>query len=172
MPDPYSAGITFIWEWDGFKNDSAPGESWQTSYGITEMTWATAVQDGTVSGSFADMTADQAKIIYAARYYAPFCHLLPGVAFSCFVEATLTGVGHTARLLQRIVHVTQDAVVGPHTEAAALAYGQTKLINAIVAADKAYLASLASAPRFLRGWTRREESMRQRALQIAGLAVT
>ena len=171
MSDPFDTAVAFIWgpDRDGQQDDSAPGEGFRTSFGITEMTWNDAVNQGIVSGDFATATRDQFLTIYRVRYWnALGCdHVNPGVALVLFNDGTLTGTGHVARLLQRCVGTTEDGVVGPHTEAAANAMARADLINALIAADETYLASLANAPQFINGWTRREESCRTAALAEA-----
>ncbi len=90
-----------------------------------------------------------------------------GVDCMAFNDATLSGAGHTVRLLQRIVGTTQDGAIGPITLRAINAMSVRTLIDAIVKADIEYLSSLANAPKFIHGWTRRETSCQALAYQIA-----
>ena len=176
----FDTALAFIWsaDRDGHQQDSAMGEQFRTSWGVTQMTWDSAVADGIVSGDLADATRDQCAAIYRARYWnALRCsQLSPGVALVCFVDGTLTGVGHVAKLLQRIVGTTPDGSIGPMTLSAARAYAhgdQRALVNALIDADEAYLAALANAPLFIHGWTRREEALRAAALAVTpGLSAT
>lgn len=166
--DPFATALAFIWQADndGAQNDAAPGEPFHTSWGVTQQTWDNAVAHGLVSGSLDQATQDQCKVIYRANYWnAMRCDSLPaGVAIMLFNDAVLTGVGHTVRMLQRIVGVTADGVVGPLTAAKVALYGAIGTVNALVQADEQYLATLAGAPKFLHGWTRREEECRAVAL--------
>jgi lysozyme family protein len=168
----FDAALEFIWDpdRDGHQDDRAPGETFATAWGITAMTWNAAVADGIVTGELADATQEQCAAIYRARYWAPLhCDsFAPGVALVLFADATLTGVGHVARLLQRIVGTVQDGAIGPRTIAAAARWIPDALIGELIGADEAYLATLANAPKFLHGWTRREEQLRTAALVITG----
>jgi lysozyme family protein len=170
----FDAGLGFIWQpdRDGHENDSAPGETFSTRWGITQMTWAAAEEHGIVNGPFQTCTQDQCRAIYRANYYnALNCALwAPGVALMLFVDATLTGVGHVARMLQRAVGVNDDGVIGAKTIAAVQAMDPNKLINLLATADEAYLAALANAPKFINGWTRREEACRAQAHQLQSAA--
>jgi lysozyme family protein len=173
--DTFDTALAFIWqpERDGHQDDAAPGETFATSWGITQMTWDAAVVDGLVFGELGDATKDQCAAIYRVRYWAPLhCDsFAPGVAMVLFVDATLTGTGHVARLLQRIVATVEDGVIGPHTMAAANRWIPAALVAQLIDADEVYLAALATAPKFLHGWTRREEALRTAALTIEGPAV-
>ena len=167
----FQAAMDFIWapDRDGAKNDSAPGEQFATAYGVTQMTWDSAVADGIVSGALADATKDQCEAIYRVRYWNALhaSSLQDGVDLMMFNSAVLAGAGHAAKLLQRIVGAEQDGAIGPDTLRHANSFGVKALIDAIADGDEAFFASLANAPLFLRGWTRREEAARQLAYKMA-----
>ena len=81
------------------------------------------------------------------------------VGFCLFCDSTLTGPGHVAALLQRLVGMTGrdiDGVIGDHTLAAVNrwidVHGQGALVDAIIKADLIYLAALRNAPKYGRGW--------------------
>ena len=166
----FDRAIDFIWapDRDGHQNDRAPGESFATAWGITQMTWDGAVADGIVSGSLADATREQCKAIYRANYWVPLhCDSLdPGVAFVLFNDATLSGVDAAARLLQRCVGATEDGIIGPQTLRLANAMAPSSLIDRLTTADETYLAALRNAPMFIRGWDRREVACRTAALAL------
>jgi len=166
----FDRAINFIWapDRDGHQNDRAPGESFATAWGITQMTWDQAVANGIVSGPLVDATREQCKAIYKANYWDPLhCDSLnPGVAFVLFNDAVLSGVGSAARLLQRVVGATEDGVIGPQTLGLANALPARALIDRLTAADEKYLASLSNAPMFIRGWDRRAT-----ACQVVALAL-
>ena len=44
----FEAALKAFWTFDGAKQDAAPGETFATSYGVTEMTWSAAVETGVV----------------------------------------------------------------------------------------------------------------------------
>jgi lysozyme family protein len=168
----FDRAIDFIWapDRDGHQNDRAPGESFATAWGITQMTWNNAVANGIVSGPLADATRAQCKAIYRADYWDPLhCDSLnPGVAFVLFNDAVLSGVDAAVRLLQRMVGATEDGIVGPQTLGMANAMQPSQLIDRLTVADEKYLASLANAPMFIRGWDRRELACQAEALTLLG----
>jgi lysozyme family protein len=168
----FDQAIDFIWapDRDGHQNDRAPGESFATAWGITQMTWDNAVANGMVSGPLADATRAQCEAIYRADYWNPLhCDSLnPGVAFVLFNDAVLSGVDAAVRLLQRMVGATEDGIFGPQTLRMANAVPASQLIDRLTVADEKYLASLANAPMFIRGWDRRELACQAEALTLVG----
>jgi lysozyme family protein len=138
---------------------------------VTEATWNMAVAHGVVDGTLDDATRDDCALVLRVFFWnAVGGDLLPaGVDLMVFNDAMVCGVGHAARLLQRIVGATPDGSVGPKTIAAVCGYGDKKLIDALEAADEAYYASLSKAPQFLRGWVRREKDAQTAAYQLAGI---
>lgn len=175
LPPAFRYGMAFIWqpEQDGHQDDRAPGEGFRTSWGVVQDTWDEAVRDGIVAGDLADATQAQCGNIYLAKYFnvMRLAMLPPAVSFMLFCDGTLTGAGHVVSMLQRLVgNVGVDGVLGDKTLAATNLYlsalGPANLVNELADADEAYLADLANAPKFLRGWTRREEEARTIALAI------
>ncbi|MEJ0016839.1 MAG: glycosyl hydrolase 108 family protein [Acetobacteraceae bacterium] len=146
----FAAALDFIWgpTRDGHQDDSAPGETFRTSWGMKQMTWDAAVADGIVAGDLAHATKDQCAAIYRARYWnALHCSSLPdGVDLMAFNDATLCGPGHAARLMQRIVGAQQDGAVGPETLRKVGSFGVRALIDRIAAGDLEYFMTLHNAP--------------------------
>lgn len=158
----FEPSLTAFWQFDGFKNDQAPGENFLTAYGVTQSSWDQAIEQGVIRDkSLGQASQEDCKAILHVNFWnALRCEEMPaGVDLMLFNDGSLSGVGHTARLLQRVVGFTGDdvdGVIGPATMRAVLARGSSALIDAIVRADDQYLASLAKAPLYLKGWMRRE----------------
>jgi len=125
----------------------------ETMYGIT----AAVAKDRGYTGMMMDLTIDQAKAIYRSAYWTPLFadQLPPEVRFDVFDGAVNSGVGQSARWLQRALCVTVDGVIGPATLAACqfvpgailrLQYNGQRLV---------FLSNLATWPTFGRGWARR-----------------
>jgi lysozyme family protein len=67
-----------------------------------------------------------------------------------------------------MVGATEDGIVGPQTLRMANAMPAAQLIDRLTVADEKYLASLANAPMFIRGWDRRELACQAEALTLVG----
>ena len=63
------------------------------------------------------MKVDEAKRIYRAKYWdAQRCDELPaGVDYAVFDYGVNSGIGRSKKVLQRVVGVTADGVLGPAT---------------------------------------------------------
>jgi lysozyme family protein len=171
----FDPALDFTWgpSRDGSADDSAPGETFRTSWGITQATWDDAVADGIVTGALADATREQCAAIFRVRYWnACRCSALPpGIDAMVFDAAVLTGAGHAARMLQQVLGVAVDGAIGPQTLRAVGARVAKDLIDGYRAAGVAYLASLPRAPEFIRGWTAREDAVKALAYQLARINV-
>lgn len=169
----FEACLALVFQFDGYKDDKAPGESFATVYGVTAATWAGAVSDGLVANKPVEQaTLDDCVGIIRTKYWNAIraSQMPPGVGLMVFNDSVLCGGGHEVRLLQRILGCRDvDGVVGPETLRKAGSYGDKALIDALHDADEEYLASLANAPLYLKGWERREDAMRDAAYRMSGL---
>lgn len=172
-PCGFNACLALVFQFDGFKNDQAPGEQFATAYGVTEASWGDAVREGLVT----DKPIEQATLndcvgIIRVNYWNAIhaSQLPPGVGLVVFSDAVLCGKGHEVMLLQRIVGCLDiDGAVGPETLRLSGSYGDKALIDALHDADDKFFESLAKAPLYLKGWERREDVMRAAAYAMLGI---
>jgi lysozyme family protein len=168
----FEACLNAFWIFDGVRVDAAPGEKFATSYGVTQYSWADAVDSGLVSGDMnAAPVSDFAKVLKFNYWEANNCDALPiGVDLMVFNDATLSGDTHAAELLQRIVGSASDGVIGPKTLAAISKIESETLILKIASADMEFLSALRNAPLYLNGWKRREVYMQTEAIKMIAQA--
>ncbi|WP_426956086.1 glycoside hydrolase family 108 protein [Muricoccus radiodurans] len=153
----------------GFVNDPRdPGGA--TNMGITHRTLADFRETEVTEDDVRNLTRSEAREIYRARYWTPLrCADLPlGVDLMVFDFGVNAGPGRSAKLLQRCVGVKQDGAIGPITLAAVRACRPAALITHLAEGRMAHYRSLSTFPVFGRGWTRRNDHMRQTALTLAG----
>jgi len=92
-----------------------------------------------------------------------------GLDAAVFDYAVNSGPGRAAKLLQRLVGVAQDGVIGSQTLAAVgKVTNLASLINAYCDARLAFLRGLSTFPNFGRGWTSRVAGVRAKALGMVG----
>jgi lysozyme family protein len=171
-PATFEACLADVFQFDGFKDDRAPGESFATTYGVTEYTWGDAINEGLVENKpISQATRDDCVTILRVKYWnAIHASQLPaGVNLMVFNDATLCGVGHAVALLQRILRTRPTRAVDADTIQLAGSFGDRALIDAIHDGDDAYFETLRNAPKYLGGWERREDVMRAHAYQMAGI---
>lgn len=90
-----------------------------------------------------------------------------GVDYAVFDSAVNSGVGQSARWLQRAAGVADDGIIGPITLAAVNADDPDTLIMDIITRRMAFLRQLSTWSTFGRGWTERVASVRLRARDLA-----
>ncbi len=110
--------------------------------------------------------------IYRANYWDKIGgdDLPSGLDAAVFDFAVNSGPGRAAKLLQRLVGVSQDGQIGPMTLAAVAKVSPAKvpdLINAYCDARMSFLRGLGTFDTFGKGWTRRVDGVREKSLQMA-----
>ena len=168
--DTFSKAFDFIMSpnLDGRQNDTAPGETTRTSWGVTQTTWDDAVQHGLVTGLLQNATKDQCRIIFKAKYWnALKCdELPPPAAFVMFCDSVLTGTGHVAKLAQRIVGTAEDGIIGEKSASAISKMDPELFVNDFIVADEEYLETVRNSQMYINGWRRREVATQQAALSL------
>lgn len=113
----------------------------------------------------ANLTLEDAKAIYAARYWAPIRgdHLPISLALLCFDSAVNNGVGAAIRWLQSAAGVVVDGDLGPKTIAAAQAPGIDMRFHL---ARTVAMTRMAGWGDFGKGWAIRLASLPFQALAL------
>lgn len=171
----WPTALAFVWrpDFDGQGWHCDPGDSGgATSWGITHSDWADSVAAGLVTGTLQNASkADLERVLHVRFWNVCRCDALPpGDDLAVFNFAMVAGVGRGERVLQSVLGVGVDGIVGPKTLAAAAALPPATLIARFTAAEETFYAHCASAPLFLRGWDRRADACRDESLKLAGAA--
>ena len=170
-PDAFPAALAFVWrpENDGQPYHCDPNDpGGATAWGVTHGTWASAANAGFVTGDLASAPKDALAAVLRVNYWARCqCgNMPPGVGFTLFNMAMLSGDGEAERILQTVVGVTVDGVVGPVTLRAVSAWSAADLITRLTDRDEDFFATLPGAKYFQHGWDRRAEDCRAAALAM------
>jgi len=155
----------------GYTNHPAdPGGP--TNFGITITDYRKYVKPGAGAADVKAMQVEEAKRIYRAKYWdAQRCDALPAGVDDCvFDYGVNSGIGRSAKVLQRLCSVTADGRIGAQTLAAAGKRDPAALINAICDERLRFLKLLRTWPVFGKGWGRRVAEVRAFALQLARAA--
>lgn len=110
--------------------------------------------------------------IYRTLYWDKVCgDALPaGVDLAVYDYAVNSGVARAARVLQRLVAVTDDGRIGPVTLAALARHDPATLVERICDERLAFLKRLKTWPVFGKGWGRRVADVRRAAAGMARAA--
>ena len=177
MADRFKDALAFAWrpENDGQSYHTDAGDpGGGTAWGVTEGTWATAVQHGLVSGTLATAgKGDLATVLRVMFWNAVRGDALPaGVDTLTFDMAMLAGPGRATKLLQRALGVDQDGLIGPLTLLAVHGQPAKTLITQMAAADDGFFEGLMTFRLFGRGWERRIADAQRLALILAAMPTT
>lgn len=141
-----------------------------TNMGITQATLASWRGKPVTADDVKNLTRAEAEAIYRKNYWHPIKgDALPdGVDLAVFDLAVNSGPAKAAMMLQSVVGVAQDGVIGPLTLAAVGKMSAATIITRLCADRMAFLRSLTTWPVFGRGWTARVEKVQAAALKAAG----
>lgn len=168
FPEALAHTLKFEGGWANHPND--PGGA--TMKGITHRTYADYLGRTVSHDELRAIPDDHLAEIYRRRYWdACRCSELPdGLDLAVFDTAVNTGPAQAARLLQRIVGVPADGVIGLKSIAAVNDYvgthGLHALIEAYTEARQNFYRLLPTYVHFGEGWRKRAEGVAKVAKEI------
>ena len=144
-------------------NPKDPGGA--TNHGVTKHVWESWIGHPVSDDDMKRLTIDDVKPLYKQRYWDVCrCDELPdGVDFVVFDTAVNSGTTKAARLLQQMLSIPVDGVIGPKTVAAAKEANSRNLSDRYCDARLAYLKGLGTWPTFGDGWGARISQLRASA---------
>ena len=149
-------------------NKSDPGG--KTNLGVTQKVWQEWVMPQEVTEEdMRSLTPAMVKPLYMSRYWdACKCDDLPaGVDYCVFDTAVNSGRVRAIKFLQSVVGTVPDGAIGPVTIASVNGRGSNLPIQQFMDKREAFLRGLSHFPTFGKGWIRRCNEVRHRALEMA-----
>lgn len=128
-----------------------------TNLGVTQRVWEEWVGHPVDETEMRSLTPEKVAPMYKQRYWDKVAgdSLPSGVDLAVFDFAVNSGPGRAAKMLQRVLEVTQDGAIGRQTLSAALEVDSSELIAKYNGARLAFLMALPTWDTFGRGWGRR-----------------
>jgi lysozyme family protein len=165
----YDEALRRLLRHEGGYSNHADDPGGPTNFGITIHDYRKYVKPDATAADVKAMSLDDAKAIYKSNYWdALACGALPaGIDYAVFDYGVNSGVGRAARVLQRLVDVVADGVIGAMTIAAVTHCAPTALIGSFCDERLQFLKSLKTWPVFGKGWSRRVAEVKQAALAMA-----
>jgi len=156
----------------GFVNHSKdPGG--MTNLGVTKATYEEWIGHPVSEAIMRKLTPQLVGPLYKKKFWDMMkCDGLPkGLDLCVFDFGVNAGVKRSARMLQRLVGVSDDGVIGPATlkavEARKAVIGTHALITFFQAERRVYYKSLSHFPTFGKGWLRRVDAVEKTAQAMA-----
>ncbi|WEX11213.1 glycoside hydrolase family 108 protein [Chelativorans sp. AA-79] len=169
MDVDFNQVIPYVLEEEGgYVNDPHdPGGA--TNMGITLATLSAWEGRSATPQDVEKLTKKKAIKIYRTEFWSRIDgdSLPGGVDYATFDFAVNSGPVRAARMLQSVVNVHEDGIVGAHTLAALTAQPPKDVVNDLCDARKTWLQGLSTASTFGKGWLARVERVRKRALVLA-----
>jgi lysozyme family protein len=140
-----------------------------TKFGITRDTLTRSRGRRVSVDDVRNLTEAEAGGIYRRFYWDAVRgdELPPGLDLAVFDLAVNSGPSRAVRMLQSVLGIEADGLVGPSTLKAARRANAEDAIRRLTRARLGFLARLPSWPVFGRGWRRRALAIEQEALRLA-----
>lgn len=140
-----------------------------TKFGITRETLSRARGRPASVEDVRELTRTEAVAVYRSLYWDVLRadELPSGIDLAVFDLAVNSGPARAARMLQTLLGVPPDGIIGPVTLKAAWQADPAETIRRLTRARLGFLGRLATWPVFGRGWRRRVLAVEQGALRLA-----
>ncbi|MGD9866716.1 MAG: glycoside hydrolase family 108 protein [Hyphomicrobiales bacterium] len=170
MQDTFPDALKLVLAHEGGYVDHPLDPGGATNRGITIGTLRQWRGKPVTKSDVKNITFDEVAAIYRARYWdALSCDDLPrGLDYAVFDYGVNSGISRAARVLQALVGVTQDGIIGGMTLKAVSRCSSVTLINRLCDQRLSFLQRLRTWNAFGRGWTNRVRGVRNHALGMAG----
>jgi lysozyme family protein len=144
----------------------------RTNHGVTQRVWEEWVGHEVDEKQMRALTPETVAPLYKRKYWDA-CRaddLVAGVDYIVFDVAVNSGPGRAVKFLQSCVGVTADGGFGPATLAAVEKAEEdpTRLIELYCAKRLEFLQSLKTFETFGKGWSRRVQEVKDKALKMLG----
>jgi lysozyme family protein len=144
----------------------------RTNHGVTQRVWEEWVGHEVDEKQMRALTHEMVAPLYKRKYWDA-CRaddLVSGVDYCVFDVAVNSGPGRAIKFLQSCVGVTADGGFGPATMAAVKKSEEdpARLIEMYCAKRLEFLQSLKTFETFGKGWSRRVQEVKDKALKMLG----
>ena len=140
-----------------------------TNLGVTKAVWEAHTGKPATEADMRALTPQAVQPIYKARYWDAVCgdDLPHGLDYCLFDCAVNSGPGRAVKLLQYVLHLKVDGVIGKNTMAAIMAADPVELIEDYSQRRLDFLKSLPTWETFGKGWGKRVSEVELEAKTFA-----
>lgn len=166
MQKNFDQCFTWIIAHEGpFTDDSALGDSGgMTTWGVTHRDWARWTGRSPSRAEMKALKQSDVKPLYKKFYWdAMHCdELPPGLDYAVFDYGVNSGIYRSIKILQRLVSVPVDGIMGAKTLDAVRVHNGKELAIKLCDERIGFLRGLRIFRNFGRGWTRRVNEVKSR----------
>jgi len=169
MRTNFATVMPYIFQEEGGYVDNPADPGGATNMGITLRTLASWTGHSESPQDVKNLTKDTATEIYKKQYWDKIDgdSLPSGVDYAMMDFAVNSGPTRPIKMLQQILGVRQDGIIGPTTFDVLTTRSAQDIINRLCDERAAWLRGLTAAATFGKGWQARVERVRSRALALA-----
>ncbi len=170
MNDNFDSALQMVLVHEGGFSDHPNDPGGATMKGVTLTTFRRFFGNDKSVGDLKNITTEQLAQIYRTGFWN-VCSgddLPAGLDYAVFDLAVNSGPGRAAKFLQTSVGATADGSIGEQTLAKVKSAAPPNMINSVCDQRMTFLRSLKTFEDFGKGWTKRVEDVRQKALDMAG----
>ena len=172
MQSNFDTCLKLMLEHEGDYVDHPKDPGGRTNHGVTQRVWEEWVGHEVDEKQMRALTHETVAPLYKRKYWDA-CRaddLVSGVDYCVFDVAVNSGPGRAIKFLQSCVGVTVDGGFGPATMAAVKKSEEdpARLIELYCAKRLEFLQSLKTFETFGKGWSRRVQEVKDKALKMLG----
>ena len=168
MKENLKEGLEIILEHEGLYSDDPKDNGGATMRGVTQKVYENYVDRPVSKDEMKTLSVADVTPIYEKEYWdrVKASELPAGLDVQVMDMAVNSGVSRAAKLLQKVVGVTQDGGIGRQTLAAVSKMDTLDIIENYAAQREAFYRRL-KQPRFEKGWLRRNDKTKLVAIKLA-----
>jgi lysozyme family protein len=172
MTDNFDTCFELMLAHEGGYVDHPQDPGGRTNLGVTQRVWEEWMGRPVTEKEMRALTPTMVKPLYKRKYWNAVRadDLVAGVDYCVFDVAVNSGPGRAIKFLQSCVGTTPDGGFGPATLAAVKKAEEdpTRLIELYCAKRLEFLQSLRTFETFGKGWSRRVQEVKDKALKMLG----
>jgi lysozyme family protein len=167
MKQTYNEAMQYVYADEGGYSNDVGDAGGPTNYGITIWDARKYWKANATAADVKSMPKEVAAQIYEEHYAHPLAYdqLPAGVDYAVLDYGINSGISRSTKVLQGIVGVPVDGIMGPATISATNKLNSMDLINKIYDEREAFLKNLGK-PQFMKGWMFRCTRGRKNALSM------
>jgi lysozyme family protein len=172
MTDNFEACLNLMLAHEGGVSNHSQDPGGFTNLGVTQRVWEEWLGRNVSEKEMRALTPAMVKPLYKRKYWDAIRadELVAGVDYCVFDVSVNSGSGRAVKLLQSCVGATPDGGFGPATLAAVKEAEKdpARLVELYCAKRLEFLQSLKTFETFGKGWSRRVQEVKDKALKMLG----